>query len=315
MSNLSNEKKYVRLIGYSIAFIILIILVGIIFYYGLYTYKIIPSGSPQIVTEEIMTGVLGFLAITILGREIEVVSRRLFGPKRSNMILTIFRFIAYIVLALILLAIVGVSPMALLAGGTFAGLVLGLAAQTVLSNIIAGIMIILAQPYHVEDRITFVTWQYGLVVPSYPPKFYSQDSIIPGYSGKVTNIGLTYTVLRLDDGPIIKIPNSIMVVAAVVSHELKERWVRTKYEIPNSLDPKEVISILTVTLKKNEYVTKPDSLRVLINTTTATSYVISIDAICKGSLEEPPRSSILVDVMAAIKRLVEENKRIQETKT
>ena len=52
------------------------------------------------------------------------------------------------------------------------------------------------------------TWQYGLIAPTYPPKFYSQDTLIPGYTGTVSQIGIIYTVMRLDDGTTFRIPNN-----------------------------------------------------------------------------------------------------------
>jgi small-conductance mechanosensitive channel len=297
-----SPNSYARLIGYSIGFVILLVIIGVLIYYALYRYHIIPISSGTLV-EAAVAAAAGIIIIYVLGKEIEIVSSRLFGAKRGNMVYVVFRFIAYIILALVLLAIVGVSPTALLAGGTFAGLVFGLAAQTVLSNIISGIMIILARPYEVGDRITFFTWQYGLIVPAYPPKFYSHDTLMPGYSGLVLDIGLAYTKMKLDDGPQMKIPNSVMVVAAVVSHEIKERWVRTKYDIPNTIDPNEAIPALVEALKKNQWVANPDSIKILVNAITPTISVVSIDALCKGNMEEEPRSSILIDVMHTLNGL------------
>ncbi|MHB1907472.1 MAG: mechanosensitive ion channel family protein [Nitrososphaerales archaeon] len=309
MTKDEDVRRYGRLVSYGIAFVILLIVVSIGLYYLLYKIKIIPTSLGLNVAIELgVAAVLGYFIIYILGREISILSKRVLGSKRGTMVFTVYRFAAYIVLALVILYLAGVNGTALLAGGTFAGLVFGLAAQTVLSNIIAGIMIIIARPYEVGDRITFFSWQYGLIVPAYPPKFFSQDSIMPGYSGLVLDIGLAYTELQLDDGPRMKIPNSVMVGAAVVSHEIKERWVRTKYEIPISIDPQKAIQALSEAIKKNQWIVKPDSIIILINSTTPTSYVVSIDALCKGNMEEAPRSSILLDVMSVINGMIEMKK-------
>jgi small conductance mechanosensitive channel len=303
LSNTMRDKvNFGKWILLSISFILLLIVVGIIIFYSIYVYSVIPI-SFSTIAKVAVSLVLGYFIITFLGKEIRQVSLKLFGERRSNMILVVYRFASYIVLALVILAIIGISGTALLAGGTFAGLVLGLAGQTVLSNIISGVMIILARPYEVGDRITLVTWQYGLIAPAYPPKFYSHDTLMPGYSGRVLDIGLAYTLLVLDDGTTMKIPNSVMVVAAIVSHELQERWVRTKYEIPGTIDPEKVLSELQLTISKNLWVSKPDTIAVLVNSANSSSYVISIDVVCKGNLEEPPRSSILLDVMGVVKRL------------
>lgn len=308
---MSSQKKFGRLIAYSISVILLLVIVGVLLYYALYVYDVVPL-SFNVAVKLLVALVLGYAVITFLGKEIRSLSGRLLGEKRANMVLVIYRFASYIVLALVLLGIAGISGTALLAGGTFAGLVLGLAGQTVLSNIISGIMIIIARPYEVEDRITFFSWQYGVIAPAYPPKFFSQDFLMPGYSGKVLDIGLAYTLLQLDDGPTMKIPNSVMVVAAVVSHELKERWVRTKYEVPASVDPKELVPALTEALKKNPWVvTREDSISVLVNSASPNSYVISVDAICTGNFEDRPRSSILLDIMGEVKELSASSKHLQ----
>ena len=162
-------------------------------------------------------------------------------------------------------------------------------------------MIILARPYEVDDRVTFFTWQYGLIAPAYPPKFYSNDFLIPGYSGVIKDIGLIYTLVQLDDTPMMKVPNSVMVQAALVSHDVKERWVRVKYEVLASMEPDSLVEALTEKIKKNEWITNPDTVRVLVNAATSTVFVVSVDAMCKGQYEEPPRSSILLDIMKVVR--------------
>ncbi|MDG7035867.1 MAG: mechanosensitive ion channel family protein [Nitrososphaerota archaeon] len=302
-----NEKKYGRLLVYSVLFIVLIIGIGAGLYYVLFALRVVSITSSTII-KLVVAAALGIVAITFLGREIGSVSTKILGKKHGNTVVVIYRFVAYITLALILLAIVGMNGTELLAGGTFAGLVLGLAGQTVLSNIMAGIMIILVRPYEVSDRVTFTEWQFGMIAPVYPPKFYSHEYIIPGYSGTVKDIGLTYTTIQLDDSPLMKIPNSLMIQAAIVSHDLKERWVRTKYEIPAALDPDRVLAAVSEVVRKNEWVTQPESVRVTINAATSSIYVIAVDAMCKGNYEEPPRSSLLLDIMKAVRDIQKEGR-------
>jgi len=152
-----------------------------------------------------------------------------------------------------------------LAAGGFTGLVLGLASQFVLSNIVGGITIIVTKPYRVGDRITFTTWQYGLLAPTYPPKFFSQDFLVPGYTGVVTEITLMYTVIRTDDNIPLKVPNSIMAQAAIFVHSDAEyRVVRTKYEVPKDLDPDLVIQRVKGEVSKLDFVVREPPFRSLI---------------------------------------------------
>lgn len=189
-----------------------------------------------------------------------------------------------------------------LAAGGFAGLVLGLAAQDVLANIFGGIMIVISRPYKVGDRVTVSTWQYGLLAPTYPPKFFSNDFLIPGYTGTVTDISLLYTTIFTDDQIPVKIPNSIMIQAAIFIHNGEEkRKVRTKYEVSKDIDPDVLINVLKEKIKKLDFVIEEPSIKVL--ETTLNTYILGIDTICKTIYEEPPRSEILKIVMRTVREL------------
>jgi small conductance mechanosensitive channel len=71
-----------------------------------------------------------------------------------------------------------------LASTAILGLVLGLAAQKTLSNFVAGILIAIAQPLRLGDLVT-----------------------VGDQTGRVEEIGLTYTFIRLSDGARLVIPN------------------------------------------------------------------------------------------------------------
>ena len=72
----------------------------------------------------------------------------------------------------------------MLASTAVLGLVLGFAAQRTLSNFVAGILIAIAQPLRLGDRVR-----------------------VDNDTGQVEEIGLTYTFIRLDDGARLVIPN------------------------------------------------------------------------------------------------------------
>jgi small-conductance mechanosensitive channel len=113
------------------------------------------------------------------------------------------------ILALFRLA--GVSAESIFLGSAFAGIVLGLAAQTVLSNVFAGLLLVLASPFRPGDRVSVISSSYGAIAPSYP-----HELAYPAYSGTVEDVELLYTILRLDAGGIAKLPNSVVLSALVV---------------------------------------------------------------------------------------------------
>jgi small-conductance mechanosensitive channel len=135
-----------------------------------------------------------------------------------------------------------------------------------------------------------------MLMPSYPPKFYSEELLVPGFTGTVQDIGLFYTDLRLDQGPRVMFPNSIVIQGAVISHDSSERWVRTKVEVPPTVDPAALLIAVRDAVERDEWVVGKKSVKVYVNTGTLASYVISVDALCAGSLEEPPRSALYIRI-------------------
>ncbi len=287
------------LLGATVALLVGLIAAGIGIYYGLTLVALVPF-SATLYFRLALTAVLGLGAILLVQRLLLRFLEAHVGPRRGGLIFTTYRFAAYTLLVLVLLVVAGVNSLALLAGGTFAGLVLGLAGQAALSNLIAGVVLLFVRPMYPGERVTLVSPSYGMLMPSYPPKFYSQDLLIPGYTGVVRELGLVYSSLQLDEGPLMRVPNSTLIQAAVLSHDVPDRWVRVKYEIPAEVDPAPLLRSLQETIPRNPWVVRPDSVRVLVNQATASAYVISIDARCRGSLEEPPRSALLVEVMGLV---------------
>ncbi|GGP20974.1 hypothetical protein GCM10007981_11210 [Thermocladium modestius] len=124
-----------------------------------------------------------------------------------------------------------VTPSAAAFGGTAVGLILGLAVQQSLSSIFAGVMIILSSPFKPGNRVTLVTWQYGVLRATYP-----HEGMPNGFTGTVVDMTLLYTTLIDDKGVTIRIPNSVLVQAMVINHdEAQFRMARTRLDVPASV--------------------------------------------------------------------------------
>jgi small conductance mechanosensitive channel len=282
--------------------IVLLAIAGAILYSFIGRYRLLPTTDFGYLRIALIVG-LGFVAVVIVGRVVHAVTQRFSGKRHAGLIDDVYRIIAYTLLVLVALYALGVNGYALLAGGTFAGLVIGLASQTALSNFVAGVVLLMARPFEPGDRLTFSTWQYGLLMPSYPPRFYSDEFLIPGFTGTVQDIGLMYTELRLDQGPKVVFPNSIVIQGAVVSHDGSERWVRVKYEVPPAVDPRALLPAVRDAVARDDWVVGKKSVKVYVNAATMASYVISVDALCAGNMEEPPRSALYLrirDVVASL---------------
>ncbi len=274
-----------------------LILAGSILYYIVSVFVPLPVTS-LVFIQVVAAVVLGYAAISLMARAVRRLGTRTFNAGTGAMASVAFRLAAYIALSLLVLALLGVNGTALLAGGTFAGLVLGLAGTTVLSNVFGGVLLLMARPFEVGDRVTISTWQYGMIIPAYPGKFFSDDRFVVGYTGVIQDLSLTYTTITLDDGPLMEIPNNVMVQAAVLKHATP-RWVRTRYEVPGHPDPEKLLEAVAAAVRRNPWIVDPYRVQVLLQAITPTSTILTVDALCKSAFEDPPRSSILVDVARA----------------
>jgi len=275
--------------------------------YFLQEFKIIPIKFKSFVFGIIIL-IGGVVLSLLISRFINKRMSSLIGENTANSLTFFVQLLGYVITAIIFFSYIGVGFNEALAAGGFTGLIFGLASQTVLSNIFGGVAILVSKPFKIGDRITVTTWQYGLIFPSYPPKFWSNDFLIPGFTGEIVSISLMYTSILTDDKLYLKIPNNIMIQAAVMLHgSLDARIVRTKYEVPKTIDPDLVISALKSALEGKEFLKNSPEIRVL--DTTLTTYIIVIEALCKGEYEEPPRSEIIKITMDVVKNLLDAQKK------
>ena len=109
----------------------------------------------------------------------------------------VFLLIVFIGVAIALTQIDGAKRLAtgILASSALLGLIVGLAARQSVANLVAGIMIAIAQPIRIGDRITF-------------------DET----TGRVDNITLSYTFLDPGDGRMMVIPNEHVVGSEIFNH-------------------------------------------------------------------------------------------------
>jgi small-conductance mechanosensitive channel len=87
---------------------------------------------------------------------------------------------------------------AVFASTAVVAVVIGLAAQGTLSNVVAGIVLAFSQPIRLGDRVS-----------------------IDGLEGVVEELGLSYSRLRGDDGTSIEFPNALLAQKAIVSSTLR----------------------------------------------------------------------------------------------
>lgn len=104
---------------------------------------------------------------------------------------------------------VRVAAAGLLASSALLGIILGFAAQRTLGNVIAGIMIALAQPVRIGDRVEY-----------------------EGTSGVIEEINLTYTFIRGVDRRRIVVPNEKLTSDTIVNASIRSRETFAEVSVP-----------------------------------------------------------------------------------
>jgi hypothetical protein len=130
---------------------------------------------------------------TQLGRLVHVGG----GPTAGAALRLILTLGGLLVVIIVTIGLLGVNPTQLLAAAGITGVIFGLAAQQSLGNVFAGIVLMVARPFTVGQRIRIRSGSFGGI-----------------FDAEVRGMGLTYVDLLTDDGP-LKMPNLGMLASAV----------------------------------------------------------------------------------------------------
>ena len=137
------------------------------------------------------------LAVRSGAGEVAAVSRIRFGEAHASVVGLLLTLGGYAATSTTLLVLLHIPLRRLLVSGAVTGVVLGIAAQQSLGNIVAGLVLLLNRPFQVGQ---FVTIRSG--------------ALAGPYTGQVLSIGLTYVQIDTDEG-VILLPNSGVLAASV----------------------------------------------------------------------------------------------------
>jgi small-conductance mechanosensitive channel len=174
---------------------------------------------------------VGYFAARLFGSAIRTYLQFIGNLTHATAVRFLVNILVAMLVAAAILQVFHVSLGNLLLSSAFAGIVIGLAAQTVLANVFAGLLIVLATPFRVGDRIGLISANYGAFPSSYP-----HEITYPTYSGTVRAISLNYTELRLDNGRMAKVPNQALLSALILnlSHP-SPRGYRIRVTVPREV--------------------------------------------------------------------------------
>jgi small-conductance mechanosensitive channel len=168
---------------------------------------------------------IGWALARALGRAAGPTFLRRMDPATAGTVGFLTRLVTIVLALLEALRIVGVNPQALAVGGAFTAVVVGLAAQQTLGNLIAGMVLLSARPFRVGVRVRLEAGAIGGT-----------------QEGVVSSLGLLYTTLARGDDRIM-IPNTAVLGAVVVPVREPDR-VNVKVRVGAGIRPSRAQEIL-----------------------------------------------------------------------
>jgi len=144
--------------------------------------------------------------------------RRTENSQPINLLSQLSYWLVVILVAAISLQMVGFNLTAFLAGLGVAGITIGFALQDVSKNFIAGILMLIQQPFEIGEFIE-----------------------VGGYSGTVEAIDLRATQVRTTDGKLVLIPNGEVMISPITNFsQAKTRRVAISTGVAYDSDPESV---------------------------------------------------------------------------
>lgn len=157
--------------------------------------------------------------------------------------------IVYGIAIILALDILGINVMPFVAGAGVAGIAIGFAAKDTLSNLIAGILLIIDRPFEIGDRIE--VWS----APSESSTW-----------GDVIDIGLRATKIKTTDNIVIIIPNNEIMKRDIVNYTIISSKIRIRINmgIAYDADIQKAKDIIIKVADSAEWIAKDPSPKVVV---------------------------------------------------
>ena len=171
----------------------------------------------------------------------------------DNVIIDLFKkfsgIIIYTVGVILALDAMGFNIMPFVAGAGVAGIAIGFAAKDTLSNLIAGVLLIIDRPFEVGDRIE--VWSAPKNAATW---------------GDVIHIGLRATKIRTTDNIVIIIPNNEIMKRDIINYTTvtKEIRVRISIGVAYDADIKKAKELIIKTAMELDWVMQEPAPKVVV---------------------------------------------------
>jgi len=202
------------------------LLYGLILVTGTYLFRLFALGLLEKIFHALMIVLLASPAKDCLIILLEYFEKNIIDKTKTKVDDIIFDLInkfsgaiIYATAAILALDILGINVMPFIAGAGVAGIAIGFAAKDTLSNLIAGVLLIIDRPFEVGDRIE--VWSAPAGSASW---------------GDVIDIGLRATKIKTTDNIVIIIPNNEIMKRDIVNYTILSTKIRVRINVGIAYD-------------------------------------------------------------------------------
>lgn len=179
------------------AILLVPLIVAVLFAYR-YREQVFGVDAPVRIASVLALVILGWALARDLGRAIGPTLFRRMDPANAGTVGFLVRLVTLAVTILVALRLAGLEPRTVAVGGAVTAVILGLAAQQTIGNLVAGMVLLSARPFRVGERVRL------------------QGGGVAGQvEGTVTSLGLLYTTFAQGEDTAM-IPNGVVLTCAVV---------------------------------------------------------------------------------------------------
>ena len=258
-----------------------------------------PSYSKYIYA--VVIGLVVYIIVKTISKVIETFLDKRIGKAETKPITMIIMIIGYFIVLLAVLAALGINVSSVILSAALFGAVIGLATQTILSNIFAGLILVFTKPFKVGDYVTINAWQFGKAYPTIAPKYFSVDRFeAAGYSGVIENITLNYTKIHLEGENTVTIPNGVLMQASFTVIK-GSQWIQARFEVPKTIRFDDLRGKLISVIEKVDGYAGESKLAV--DETTMTSYIIMIRVLTSSRELLNAKGKLLEGIMDVVEPL------------
>jgi len=220
---------------------------------------------------------LGWAFARDIGRAAGPTFFRRMDPATAGTVGFLIRLATMGITLLIALSVAGVNAASLVAGSAFTAIVLGLAAQQTLGNLIAGVVLLTARPFRVGERIRLQAGALGGQL-----------------EGVVSSLGLLYTTIAQGEDRIL-VPNN-GVLSAVIVPVREPKSVDVRVRLNSGVRPSQVQALLDDQIKTP--IRSPAS--VLLEELDGEDLVVRVQATPERSGEGARLADEIIAVLASV---------------